>query len=181
MNTGQLSWSRMAADTFAVLARWLLGAVFLYLGLNKALHPVEFLKLVRQYDLVQSWLLLNSIAAILPWFEIFCGLLLLAGVAVRGTAVMLIVMLVPFTVLVFRRALAIQSALAIPFCAVKFDCGCGTGEVFICRKLLENFFLILFSVWLLAGYGRKLCVRHTLMSCIAKTSLIKEGRSNGSI
>jgi uncharacterized membrane protein YphA (DoxX/SURF4 family) len=111
----------------------------------------------------------------LPWFEIFCGLLLLAGVAVRGTAVMLIVMLVPFTVLVFRRALAIQSAQAIPFCMVKFDCGCGTGEVFICRKLLENFFFILFSVWLLAGYGRKLCVRHTLASCAVKTSLTEQG------
>jgi len=91
------------------------------------------------------------------------------------------VMLVPFTVLVFRRALAIQSALAIPFCAVKFDCGCGTGEVFICRKLLENFLFILFSVWLLAGYGRKLCVRHSLMSCAVKTSLTEEGRSTGSI
>jgi uncharacterized membrane protein YphA (DoxX/SURF4 family) len=170
MNTGPSFWSRTAADTFAVLARWLLGAVFLYLGLNKALHPVEFLKLVRQYDVVQSSLLLNSIAAILPWFEIFCGLLLLAGVVVRGTAVLLILMLVPFTVLVFRRALAIQSARHIPFCAVKFDCGCGNGEEFICRKLLENFLFIVFSGWLLAGYGRKLCLRHTLMSCAAKTS-----------
>jgi uncharacterized membrane protein YphA (DoxX/SURF4 family) len=170
MNTSPSSWSRTAADTFAVLARWLLGAVFLYMGLNKALHPVEFLKLVRQYDLVQSSLLLNSIAGALPWFEIFCGLLLLAGVAVRGTVLMLILMLVPFTVIVFRRALAIQSALAIPFCAVKFDCGCGTGEVFICRKLVENFLFIVFSGWLLGGYGRKLCVRHSLMSCAAKTS-----------
>ena len=169
MNASPSSRSRTAADTFAVLARWWLGAVFLYMGLNKALHPVEFLKLVRQYDLVQSSLLLNSIAGALPWFEIFCGLLLLAGVAVRGTAVMLIAMLVPFTALVFRRALAIQSALAIPFCAVKFDCGCGAGEVFICRKLLENFLFILFSVWLLAGYGRRLCIRHTLVSCPAKT------------
>jgi uncharacterized membrane protein YphA (DoxX/SURF4 family) len=181
MNTSQLSWSRIAADTFAVLARWLLGAVFLYLGLNKALHPVEFLKLVRQYDLVQSSLLLNSIGAALPWFEIFCGLLLLAGIAVRGTAVMLIVMLVPFTVLVFRRALVLQSTWHIPFCAVKFDCGCGTGEVFICRKLLENFLFIVFSGWLLAGYGRKLCVRHSLMPCAAKTSLTEVGGSNGSI
>jgi uncharacterized membrane protein YphA (DoxX/SURF4 family) len=181
MNDNPSSWKRTAADIFAVLARWLLGAVFLYMGLNKALHPVEFLKMVRQYDLVQSSLLLNSIAAILPWFEVFCGLLLLAGVAVRGTAVMLIVMLVPFTGLVFRRALAIQSALAIPFCAVKFDCGCGTGEVFICRKLLENFLFIVFSGWLLAGYGRKLCVRHTLMSCAARTSLTEKGGSNGSI
>ena len=151
-------------DIFAVLARWLLGAVFLYMGLNKALHPVEFLKMVRQYDLVQSSLLLNSIAGALPWFEILCGLLLLAGVAVRGTAVMLIVMLVPFTVIVFRHALVIQSALSIPFCAVKFDCGCGTGEVFICRKLLENSLFILFSVWLLAGSGRKFCFRYSLLS-----------------
>jgi uncharacterized membrane protein YphA (DoxX/SURF4 family) len=177
MNTSPSSRSRTAANIFAVLARWLLGAVFLYLGLNKAMHPVEFLKLVRQYDLVQSSLLLNSIAAVLPWFEIFCGLLLLAGVAVRGTAVMLIVMLVPFTVLVFRRALAIQSALAIPFCAVKFDCGCGAGEVFICRKLLENFLFMVFSGWLLAGYGRRFCLRHSLMSCAAKTSLAEEDGS----
>jgi uncharacterized membrane protein YphA (DoxX/SURF4 family) len=165
MNPYPSSRKRAVANLLAVLARWLLGAFFVYVGLNKALHPVEFLKLVRQYDLVQSSLLLNSIAAALPWFEIFCGLLLLAGVAVRGTAVMLIVMLVPFTVLVFRRALAIQSAQSIPFCAIKFDCGCGTGEVFICRKLLENFFLIVFSVWLLAGYCRRLCIRHSLTSC----------------
>jgi uncharacterized membrane protein YphA (DoxX/SURF4 family) len=166
---------------FAVLARWSLGAVFLYLGMNKALHPVEFLKLVRQYDLVQSSLLLNSIAAALPWFEVFCGLLLLTGIVVRGTAVMLIVMLVPFTVMVFRRALAIQAVQAIPFCAVKFDCGCGTGEVFICRKLLENFLLMVFSCWLLAGYGRRLCVRHTLISSAAKTSPTDKSESNESI
>jgi uncharacterized membrane protein YphA (DoxX/SURF4 family) len=163
MKTSQSSWNRTAADISAVLARWLLGAVFLYTGLSKALHPVDFLKLVRQYDLVQSSLSLNSIAAALPWFEIFCGLLLLAGVAVRGAALTLILMLVPFTVLVFHRALAIQSALAIPFCAVKFDCGCGTGVVFICRKLLENFLLMLLSGWLLAGYGRQFSLRFDLI------------------
>jgi len=30
--------------------------------------------------------------------------------------------------------------LAIPFSMVKFDCGCGTGEVFIFHKLPENSF-----------------------------------------
>jgi uncharacterized membrane protein YphA (DoxX/SURF4 family) len=146
----------------AVLARWVLGAVFLYTGLSKALHPVDFLKLLRQYDLVQYYWLLNAIAAALPWFEIFCGLLLLAGIAVRGTALTLMLMLVPFTVLVFHRALVIRSALAIPFCMVKFDCGCGTGVVFICRKLLENLFLMLLSCWLLVGFGRQFCLRFSL-------------------
>ena len=147
----------------AVLARWLLGAVFLYMGLSKALHPVDFLKLLRQYDLTQNSLLLNTMAAALPWVGVFCGLLLLAGIAVRGTALTLMVMLVPFTWLVLHRALLLQSALAIPFCAVKFDCGCGTGEEFICRKLMENSLLILLTAWLLAGHGRQLSLRFNLI------------------
>ena len=163
MKIDQTSRSRLITDTTTVMARWLLGAAFVCTGLSKALHPVDFLKLVRQYDLVQSSLALNSIAAGLPWFEIFCGLLLLAGVAVRGTALTLMLMLVPFTVLVFHRAMAIQSALAIPFCMVKFDCGCGTGKVFICHKLLENFLLMLLSGWLLAGYGRQLSLCFSLI------------------
>jgi uncharacterized membrane protein YphA (DoxX/SURF4 family) len=163
MKLGQISRSHITADTSAVLARWLLGAVFLYMGLSKALHPVDFLKLVRQYDIVQSSLILNSIAAALPWFEVFCGLLLLLGVAVRGTALTLMMMLAPFTILVLHRALAIQSALAIPFCAVKFDCGCGSGAEFICDKLLENFLLILLSGWLLSGRGRQFSLRFSLL------------------
>ncbi len=163
MNTGSCSWKSNALDLAAVLARWLLGALFLYMGLNKALHPVEFLKLVRQYELVQNPLLLNSIAAALPWFEVFCGVLLVAGVAVRGSALMLLLMLVPFTVVVLQRALAVQTVLAIPFCAVKFDCGCGTGEIIICRKLIENAMLIFLSGWLLTGRGRPLCARYSLI------------------
>ncbi len=146
----------------AILARWLLGGMFIYMGLNKALDPVGFLKLVRQYDIVATPLLLNSIAAALPWFEVFCGVLLAAGVAVRGTAVMLVTMLVPFTIVVLKRALEIQAAAGIPFCAVKFDCGCGTGEVYICNKLVENSLMILLSLWLASGHGWKLALRYSL-------------------
>ena len=163
MKMSQLSRSRITVDTSAVLARWLLGAMFLYMGLSKALHPVDFLKLLRQYDIVQSSLLLNSMAAALPWFEVFCGLLLLAGIAVRGTALTLMVMLVPFTGLVLHRALLLQAVQNIPFCAVKFDCGCGTGEEFICRKLLENILLVLLTGWLLFGRGRQLSLRFNLI------------------
>ncbi len=162
MNSSRSNESRGVVDATGVLARWLLGMLFIYLGLSKALHPVDFLKLVRQYDLLHSPWLLDSVAAMLPWFEVFCGGLLLAGIAVRGSALMLILMLVPFTGAIFHRALALQSALSIPFCMVKFDCGCGTGEVFVCRKLLENLILILLAGWLLAGSGRNFCVRYRL-------------------
>ena len=151
-------------DYGGLLARWLLGGLFVYMGLNKALDPELFLKLVHQYQMVSSPLLLNSIASALPWFEVFCGLLLVVGVAVRGSALLLALMLVPFTVLVLRRALGIAEAEGLPLCAVKFDCGCGTGEVFICRKVVENSFLLLLSCWLMTGPGRHLALRFSLMT-----------------
>jgi hypothetical protein len=109
-------------------------------------------------------LLLNSIASALPWFEVFCGVLLLAGVAVRGSALVLALMLVPFTILALKRALGIAEAEGKPLCAVIFDCGCGTGEVFICRKVVENCFLLLLSCWLMTGPGRRLALRFSLMA-----------------
>jgi uncharacterized membrane protein YphA (DoxX/SURF4 family) len=160
-NSSSLKASALALAT--VLARWFLGSFFIYMGLNKALHPVEFLKLVRQYDLVQNYLALNLIAGGLPWLEIFFGLLLLLGVAVRGSALILVGMLVPFTWVILHRALALHSLGGIAFCAIKFDCGCGTGEVFICWKLVENSLLILLSVALLFWGSQALCWRHSLI------------------
>ena len=135
-------------------ARWILGAAYVCMGSAKALHPVDFLKLVRQYDLFHHAAVLNAIAAWLPWFEIACGIFLIAGIAVRGSALVSLALLIPFTAVVLHRALALQSAQSIPFCMVKFDCGCGTGEEFICRKLGENAVLIALSAWLLARGGR---------------------------
>ena len=164
MSTADAScWKTRAAATGLVLARWILGALFLYMGLSKALHPVDFLKLIRQYDLVQSHTLLNLIAATLPWFEALCGLLLLTGVAVRGSALLLVAMLVPFTIIVARRALAMHATGTIPFCAIKFDCGCGAGEVFICRKLAENTLLTLLAAALIFARHGKLYLRHSLL------------------
>ena len=152
-----------AADVLAVVARWLLAAVFIYMGATKAWHPEDFLKLVRQYGVVQP-LLLNLVAATLPWFEIICGLLLLAGVAVRGTALLLVAMLIPFSAMVVLRALELRGAGGLPFCAIAFDCGCGTGVVPVCRKLVENTVLVCLSAWLVCARRPRLCVRPTLIA-----------------
>jgi uncharacterized membrane protein YphA (DoxX/SURF4 family) len=137
--------------------------MFFYMGLHKTLHPVEFLKLVRQYDVLSHPLALNLVASALPWFEVFCGLLLVLGIAVRGTAVMLVAMLVPFTVLVFLRALALQQTGGLPFCAIQFDCGCGAGEVLICRKLAENALLLAISIVLIFRRKHRLSLRPSLL------------------
>jgi uncharacterized membrane protein YphA (DoxX/SURF4 family) len=155
--------SLRAADLVAVAARWLLAAMFIYMGVTKALHPEEFLKLVRQYGVMPS-LPLNLAAATLPWFEIFCGLLLLAGVAVRGTALVLGAMLVAFSALVAWRAHGLGAAGGLPFCAVAFDCGCGAGIVPVCRKLVENAALTGVAAWLAVAPQARLCLRFALFA-----------------
>ena len=119
--SGSSGLPRRGQGVAGLVGRWVLGGVFIYMGLTKALHPVDFLKVLRQYEMVESHVLLNLIAAALPWFEVLCGLLLLAGIAVRGSALLLLGMLIPFTLVVLKRALAIHAAKAIPFCAISFD------------------------------------------------------------
>jgi uncharacterized membrane protein YphA (DoxX/SURF4 family) len=134
--------SLVAGPTLALLGRFVLGGLFIYMGLSKVLHPVEFLKLLRQYEIMQQPILLNVIAGGLPWFEVFTGLLLVMGIAVRGAGLLSVGMLIPFTLAIAQRAAAIHQAQGTAFCGIRFDCGCGNGEVLICRKLVENIILI---------------------------------------
>jgi uncharacterized membrane protein YphA (DoxX/SURF4 family) len=163
MATLNSSAKKRRLEGAAVLARWFLGGIFIYMGLVKALDPVAFLKLVREYEMVGNSTLLNLIASVLPWFEVFCGVMLLTGVAVRGAALVLLGMLIPFTLIVLKRALAIASAEGILFCAVKFNCGCGGGDVFICQKLIENSGLMLLALLPLAGLGKKWALRFEVL------------------
>jgi len=145
------------------------------MGLAKALHPVDFLKLVHEYQVFSTPLLLNAIAATLPWFEIFCGLLLLAGVAVRGSAFLILAMLIPFTLLVLNRALQISAAQHIPFTAVKFDCGCGNGEMFIWKKMLENAVLSVLALFVLVRNASPWSLRYSITPAREVAKLLECG------
>ena len=151
-----------AASIAVLLARLILGGVFIYMGLNKVLHPVEFLKLIKQYEIVSGPPWLNLIAAMLPWFEIFCGLLLVLGIAVRGASLNLLLMLIPFTIMIALRALEIAKTGGTAFTNIKFDCGCGGGEVVIWQKLIENSALVLLAILLLTRKENLLCARFSL-------------------
>ena len=143
-----------------LITRLVLGGLFIYMGFGKAVAPTDFLKMVREYHMVpeQPPILLNLIAAALPWIEIWCGCLLIAGVALRGSALALLIMLVGFTIIVTLRALDIHNTQAIPFCEIEFDCGCGTGVEWICGKIPENIGLCVLSLIVLLSRSRKLCL-----------------------
>ena len=72
-----------------------------------------------------------------------CGLLLVLGIRLRGTALLIMAMLAVFTPMIFLRGLAIHEQQHTPLCGIYFDCGCGAGVVNFCVKLAENTALFL--------------------------------------
>lgn len=144
-----------------LITRLVLGGLFVYMGWNKTMEPVDFMKMIHEYYLVpdSAYIVLNLIAVTLPWIEMLCGVLLIAGVMIRGSALILLLMLTVFTVAVIWRAVNIYSAGGIAFCEIKFDCGCGAGEEWICQKVPENVGLWLLSLIALVSRSRNFCLR----------------------
>jgi uncharacterized membrane protein YphA (DoxX/SURF4 family) len=159
---GRRPWT--GADLLMLGARLTLGVLFIYMGMSKALEPIEFLKAVREYRMIpeQPPILLNLTAAVLPWLEVVCGLLLVLGIALRGNALLLLTLLIGFTAIITARALHIHNTQGIAFCAIKFDCGCGVGEEWICHKLPQNLGLIVLSIIVLVSRSRRWCLRGEL-------------------
>lgn len=122
------------------LARLLVGGFFIYMGVMKIQDPIAFLKQIRLYEMLPESpsFFLNATAVVLPWVEVICGLAMVLGVYVRGAGAMIAAMLVVFTPAIFLRAMNIHNTEGTPFMQIAFDCGCGTGEVIIWKKLLAN-------------------------------------------
>ena len=77
--------------------RLLLGAVFVYASLDKIWEPAAFAKIVYQWQVVGP-VPSNLVAVTLPWIELVAGLLLIAGVWKRESALVVALMLVIFIV-----------------------------------------------------------------------------------
>ncbi len=155
-------WRRLDQSGAPLLiARLVLGGMFVWMGYQKIVSdPVYFLKLVRQFGVLpeEPAILLNGTAIVLPWMEVFCGTALLLGVFVRGATAWLLFMLSIFTPVVFLKAWQMHTIDGIPFMQVKFDCGCGAGEVIIWKKLLENVGLWMLALYALFSGTRRFCL-----------------------
>jgi uncharacterized membrane protein YphA (DoxX/SURF4 family) len=150
-----------------LLARLGVGGMFAYAAYGKLSDPVNFLKAVHVYGVIPADqpLLLNLIAVLLPWLEIVCAVALVLGVARRGAALLITGMLLFFTPLLAIHAWHLHTAAGsafATFCAVKFDCGCGTGETFICPKLVENIALLVGALIALFSTSRRFCLGNLL-------------------
>jgi uncharacterized membrane protein YphA (DoxX/SURF4 family) len=97
----------------ALVFRLYLGGLFIYASIYKINYPAEFAETIASYQIV-PYFLVNLTAVVLPWTELICGTLLLAGIRPRAATAALGGLLVLFT-------LAIAWVLAH---GVPIGCGC---------------------------------------------------------
>ena len=122
----------------SMIFRFILGAVFIYAGVQKIFVPAEFSQSIQNYMILPA-ALTNLVAIFLPWLEICCGILLLAGIFIRASAILLTLMNLVFVI-------AILSALIR---GLDINCGCfGSDTPLDWFKMIENLILLAMSLHL---------------------------------
>ncbi len=119
-STRTVSTGGLVRDVVGLLARFGLASVWLSSGYLKAVDPRNTVVAVRGYQIFPEPLVV-PFASVLPYLEIALGLLLLAGLATRLTAVLSAVVLVAF----------IGGVISAAVRGLSIDCGCfgGGGDV----------------------------------------------------
>ncbi|MGD9402478.1 MAG: MauE/DoxX family redox-associated membrane protein [bacterium] len=127
-------------------ARLILGVVFIYASLEKIQNPEGFAQAIYNYRMVPESLI-NIMAILLPWLELICGILVIVGVFVRGSALLIGAMLAVFIV-------ALSSALLR---GLDISCGCFTleGGRGIAGKTLVEDILLMICVAIALLHGGK--------------------------
>jgi putative oxidoreductase len=124
-----------------LLARILLGGLFILASLDKIADPNAFATSILNYKVIGETLAMTA-ATILPLFELACGLLLILGIYPRTSALLITGLLAIFTVLVI-------SAMAR---GLDISCGCFTQDPNASKigyqKIFENTGMILVGIFL---------------------------------
>jgi hypothetical protein len=99
-------------------AKLIIGGIFLYAAFDKIAHPAAFAKDVYNYQILPD-AVVNLVALVLPWIELFAGACLLTGVWVPGA-----VLITNGLLLIFLAALVLNYARGLDV-----NCGCfSTGD-----------------------------------------------------
>jgi uncharacterized membrane protein YphA (DoxX/SURF4 family) len=96
-----------------VILRFWMGGIFTYTGIQKIIHIVKFKDIIANYEILPYWMI-NITAIILPWLEIWVGILIIAGIFVRACTIIQISLL-----LIFTATISINIARGLDF-----SCGC---------------------------------------------------------
>lgn len=84
--------------TKQVALRWLIGVVLLWAALGKLANVQEFYTVLLAYRLPLPPALLRATAAVLPWMEMLCGLLLIGNIRTKAALAWAVVLFAAFAV-----------------------------------------------------------------------------------
>ena len=114
-----------------LIIRIVVGGIFIFTGLGKITNVPLFVREISNYDML-PYQVINVFAIILPWVELFAGVLFVFGIRIKANIILISSMLLMFN---FAVAVAWIRGLDI-------SCGCfstmATQKVGI-TKLAENF------------------------------------------
>ena len=103
----------LSSSLLQVMSRLVLGGIFIYASLDKIARPLEFAKIIKNYQILPGFLITLP-ALILPWLELLAGFCLVAGLWKRSAAILLSLLLLTFII-----ALGINA-----FRGMDVSCGC---------------------------------------------------------
>lgn len=142
-------------ELLVTLLRIVLGVVFINVSIEKIADPTAFAASVSGYRLLTADLAL-LVGTILPWIELLAGLGLLFGLFVRGSALLVLTLLILFTAVVLS---ALWRGLDI-------SCGCYTQDPAAGRigwwKVGENVVLVVMSFLVLRHSSPRFTLEHFL-------------------
>lgn len=113
----------------ALALRLYIGGLFIYASMYKINYPGEFAESIIAYQIVPYWAV-NGIAIVMPWLELLCGILLIAGIRSKSATALIGCLLALFTI-----AISISLIRGIPI-----GCGCfhAVGEAMTWSTVLRD-------------------------------------------
>lgn len=139
-------------EYFLLISRITVGTVFLMVSLAKVVHPGAFANEIGNYDLFPE-IIVNFSAVVLPWIELICGMLLIAGVRLKANSLIISILLIFFI-------LSVGSAMAR---GLNIDCGCYSNikaEKVGWNKIFENLSMLLLTLNIYFSNNKKLTLEY---------------------
>jgi putative oxidoreductase len=90
--------SNSSSRRLSLVFRCLLGLLMLWAAVSKLANPTEFLGSIYAYELPLPRPMLQTAAVVLPWVELLCGLLLVAGFWSQSALLMVTGLMVVFVI-----------------------------------------------------------------------------------
>jgi len=127
-----------------LLARFILGAVFIYASLDKIADPVAFSTNIDNYHITP--IAINNLTAlIIPWVELIIGLSLITGVFLDGASILSMALLV-FFIFIITQAYMRGISLHCGCFKTAVDPGLGDLKQEMLWRIFEDFLFLVLAI-----------------------------------